>query len=134
LADQVGEPLFAVLKQAVQRDAALWVLCPCSAGQISLTSDELGQSAFIYYLVRGLQGLADGYNAESRTDKRVSLRELGNFLAVHVDRWARQNRGVGQVPVLFGGSPEADVILVPVRTGPAAQEEERPPRRTRAGC
>jgi hypothetical protein len=101
LADDVAGRLPPLLEPAVAEDAALYVLLPCSPGQVALTSEELGQSVFGHYLVEGLRGRADGYNPDDRTDDTVTLDELAAFVTAHVDRWAQQNRGPRQTPMLL---------------------------------
>jgi hypothetical protein len=78
------------------------VLCSCSPGQVSLTSEDVGLSVFGYYFELALSGWADGYNAENRRDGRVSAREVGDFVRLHVDRWAARNRKAQQMPALYG--------------------------------
>jgi hypothetical protein len=72
------------------------VLCSCSAGQSSLTSEVLQGSVFAYWLDQGLQGRADTNDSQS-----VTVKELARFVEEQVDRWARANRGQRQQPRLF---------------------------------
>jgi hypothetical protein len=101
LADDVADRLQPLLEQTVADDPDLFVLLPCSPGQVALTSEELGQSVFGHYLVEGLRGRADGYNPAGRADETVTLDELAAYVTAHVDRWARRNRGRAQTPVLL---------------------------------
>jgi len=97
LAAEVAEVLEPELQEALRRDERLHVLTACSPGQVSLASEELGHTLFGYHLLRGLRGRAD------RTGEgRVSLRELDEYVAREVDRWAWHNQGVRQTPRLLG--------------------------------
>lgn len=91
-------------------DPGLLVLLACSPGQASLVSEELGQSVFGYYLAEGLRGKADGQGQPAERDGRVSVRELAEYVARRVDRWAWQNRAAHQVPKLLG-DPGLDFVL-----------------------
>src|SRR5439155_64864 len=78
------------------------VLCACSPGQVSLSSEAAGRSIFNYYVEEGLRGWADGYGPRGRRDGRVTVTELAEFVKVRVDRWAQRNRNARQTPVLYG--------------------------------
>jgi hypothetical protein len=97
LADDTARRVRPVLEAAVATDRRLWVFLPSAPGQTALTSEELGQSVFGYYFAEGLRGRADG-----RKDRTITLDELAAYVAAHVDRWAIQNRGLRQTPVLLG--------------------------------
>lgn len=99
------------------------VLCSCSPGQVSLTSEDAGLSVFGYYFELGLRGWADGYNANSRKDGRVSIGELATFVRLHVDRWAARNRKAQQMPVLYG---KGDFDLVTPEHGQIGEANELP--------
>lgn len=101
LADDVAARLPAALGPALAEDAALWVLLPCSPGQLALTSEELGQSVFGHFLAEGLRGRADGCIVGTRADGVVALDELGAYLTARVDRWAQRHRGTRQTPLLL---------------------------------
>jgi hypothetical protein len=77
-------------------------LCACSPGQVALASAEMGRTVFSYYLEEGLRGWADGYGGHDKPDRRVAVRELADFVAARVDRWAWRNREARQTPVLYG--------------------------------
>jgi hypothetical protein len=111
-ADRVAEMLEARLTKEMP---SFLVLCPCSSGQSSLTSEVLRSSVFAYYLDQGLVGEPDRDQIPS-----VSVRQLCQFVEAKVDRWARNNRGLRQVPRLFG---EGDFILAPVGRLPLEKTE-----------
>src|SRR5262249_12871919 len=73
------------------------VLVPCAPGQVPLASPELGRSVFGHYLEEGLRGWADTEEAGL-----VSATTLTEYVQVRVDRWAQENRGVRQTPMLLG--------------------------------
>ncbi|MBV9124389.1 MAG: hypothetical protein JO112_13600, partial [Planctomycetes bacterium] len=124
LANDVPDRLQPILEDAVKRDPHLWVLCACSPGQVSLASEDLGQSVFGYYLVQGLNGWADLYNPDHQHNGKVSVRELAEFVAARVDRWAMHNRNVHQTPFLLG--PDGDFDLVVLPKGQALKPETLP--------
>jgi hypothetical protein len=109
LVDDVAERVETVLREVP--DDKRVVLCACSPGQVALASEELGQSVFGYYLKEGLRGWADGW-VDGKQDRLVSVQELARFVTARVDRWARENRGVRQTPVLVPS--DGDFILVEV--------------------
>jgi hypothetical protein len=109
------EPL---LKQAASDDPHLTILCACSRGQSSLTAEELGHSVFAHFLCQGLSGQADSHNPKKRSDGRVSLLELEEYLIAEVDRWAQRHRGVRQTPHRIGS--EDDFTILQPREGAAA--------------
>lgn len=108
LADDIAEKTQEAL--AAEKDLPFFVLCACSKGQLSLVSEELGQSVFAYYLDQGLRGSADGYGPHGRKDQRITVTELAEFVKVRVDRWAWQNRGVRQTPILLGKGDDFPLI------------------------
>jgi hypothetical protein len=139
LADDVATRLPTLLEPEVGKDPALlFVLLPCSPGEVALASDELGLSVFGHYLVEGLRGKADGYNPAGRVDETVTLDELAEYVRSHVDRWAWENRHLHQIPLLLAKDPEQArrVQLTLMRvvgkvTPQAAQEATSPDALTR---
>lgn len=103
-----------------------FVLCPCGPGEFSLPLGDKQASAFAYYIAQGMAGPADRYNARRETDGRVSVRELAAFVTARVSRWAEQNRGVRQTPVLYPAS--GNLADFPLTFEPhAAPEAADPP-------
>jgi hypothetical protein len=92
-------------------DDKLLVLCACSPGEVSLTSEELRHSVFGYYVMEGLRGWADGC-LDGKPNQRVTVRELEKFLRARVARWARENRGAEQTPVLWGSAEDFELAKV----------------------
>ncbi len=91
----------ALLQNAVRDDKDLQVLWACAPGEHSLTSEDLGHSAFAYYLREGLRGAADGCTADGKAgvrNGRVTVRELARFVQARVGRWAAGTRGTRQTP------------------------------------
>jgi hypothetical protein len=112
---------------AAPEERGLLVLCACSPGQVSLVSEELGQSVFAYYIGQGLSGHADGYGPDGRRDGRVTVRELAAFVADHVDRWAAKNRNARQTPALFGRGEDFAVAEGTPEKAPRPEEPPSPP-------
>jgi len=114
LANDSAERVQAVL---AGQDLDFAVIGACSGGQVSLASEELGQSVFGYYLVEGLRGWADVY---TQKDDRVTVGELAQFVNVRVGRWALQ-RELQQSPFyipLKENGKEKDFILARAERGP----------------
>jgi hypothetical protein len=109
LADDVATPLQDLFRKKFASEMLL--LCPCQPGEVPLVSEEMGQSVFGYYLEEGLRGFADGYNDEEYRDRRVTVRELADFVKARVGRWALRNRGVRQTPVLLGEGRDFALVV-----------------------
>jgi hypothetical protein len=101
LANDAAARLEPLLDEMLPQDANLAVLCACSPGQVSLTSEDLGQSVFGHFLYRGLCGEADGAGPTGKVDRRVSVRELAEYVTAEVDRWAQRQRQARQTPQLL---------------------------------
>src|SRR4029077_15516373 len=101
--DRVAEKLETLL---LKEGPKFLVLCPCSAGQESLTSEVLRCSVLAHYLDLGMQGKAD-----RDEDGNVTVQELFDFIKPRIDQWARNNRGVRQEPRLFG---KGDFVVAPL--------------------
>src|SRR5207244_6082355 len=93
VASRISQELKAV------EDPLRMALLSCSPGQVSLVSEDLGQSVFGYYLEEGLRGWAQGWNAEGKSHGQVSARELAEFVKRRVDRWAERNRRTRPTPI-----------------------------------
>lgn len=128
LANDVATPLDEALRREVAKEGrSLFVLCACGPGQTSQVSEELGASAFAYYLHEGLCGAADGEDPRRPPDGSVSVRELETFVTRRVGRWAALARGVAQTPRLYGDGPDFDLVsTATARPGPRALRPEVP--------
>lgn len=82
----------------------LVILNSSGRGQRSWTSPELRGSVFGHFLRLGLAGEADVVSGNS--DRRVTLRELTDYLDQEVNSWTRYHRGADQIPVLLPTSAE----------------------------
>jgi hypothetical protein len=121
LADDVAARAQTVLQAQAPKDPHLRVLWACGPGQHSLTSEELGHSAFAFYLSEGLKGRADGWAPDDRfssRDDRVSVRELARYVQARVDRWSVETGRPRQTPQFLGDGE--DFPLVPVPEGKPA--------------
>ncbi len=112
LRSDVAAQVRPVVEKAVEGSANLQVLCACSPGQVSWTSEELGHSVFAYFVARGLRGRADGALPDGKRDKRVSAAELVAYVRRHVDAWVAQNLGERQTPYAVGAVDDFPVTLV----------------------
>jgi hypothetical protein len=110
LYNNVAEYAHGAVEEALKLDTDLLVLLPCSPGQVTLISDELGMSVFGYYLDEGLRGFADRYNERHKENGRVTVAELGKFVAARVDRWSLTNRRTRQTPQLLGKARDFELL------------------------
>lgn len=124
LSNDIAGRLRPTLEKAVAADPSLWILSACSPGQVSLVSEEMGQSVFAFYLAEGLRGRADGCLEEARPDRNLSVRELARFVTARVDRWAERNRQTRQTPFLLG---KGDYTVRSLEGGQDQSEQEAPP-------
>jgi hypothetical protein len=118
LPDDVAQSFQSLFRPRYEKD--MLVLCPCSPGEVPLASEDLGHTVFGFYLEEGLRGFADGYNESEKRDGRVSVRELAAFVKARVQRWALQNRGVRQTPVLLGEGKDFDLAAYEQAKAPTA--------------
>jgi hypothetical protein len=124
LVNDAATCLQPLLKEVVENDPSLSVLCACAPGQESMVAEELGHSVFAYFLWEGLRGQADGENAKHRRDGRVSLQELAGYVTAHVEQWTLRHRGVRQSPRLHGPSDDYPLVAVDSRAAPPAEPPE----------
>jgi hypothetical protein len=110
LNDDVAESLHALLQQ--EKNKKLLVLCACAPGQVSLVSEEMGQSVFDYYLDEGLRGYAAPYPADKARRGHITVKQLAAFVRARVDRWAWENRGVRQTPILQGEGDDFSLVVL----------------------
>jgi hypothetical protein len=78
----------------------LVVIGSSAADQRSWGAPEWKQTAFLHYILEGLQGAADGKGGGSKND-RVDAFELYTYAHDQVRQWARNNRARPQTPVLL---------------------------------
>ncbi|MFO0890562.1 MAG: carboxypeptidase-like regulatory domain-containing protein [Isosphaeraceae bacterium] len=99
-------------------DGSLAVLVPCSVGEFAAWSEQLGQSVFGHFFVKGLTEPG----ADSDTDRAVSVRELADYLTTRVDAWTLQHLGMRQRPMLIGSTGE--LLLASLNRRKAETPEE----------
>ena len=137
LLDDATPALHAYLKaKQDSRELRCPVLLSCLPDQFSQVIPEEKSSAFAYYLAEGLKGEADGYDAKSTgtRDNKVKLSELTHFLKIRVGRWAKQNRYVAQIPILYGNGNEDFDLTIGVKPAipiPPEDPEKPEPVKTR---
>ncbi len=103
---------------AIPDDGRL-TLASCTPGQTARSADELGHTAFGYYVGLGLAGWAAPPGADS-----VTAYGLASYVRIHVERWAVQVSGARQTPVLLGEGE--DFPLVPLAGRPLVAAPELP--------
>ncbi len=74
------------------------VLFACDDAQHAWSAPEIGGSVFGYMVANGLRGAADSWAGNN--DRRLTVRELFQFVSACVDGYVREHRGRGQTPVL----------------------------------
>ena len=109
-AANVPEHLKPMLETAIADDPNLQILTACGPGQASLTSEELGRSVFVHYLVQGLAGGSSPY-PNKKPGTRVMVREFVDYVKTHVDRWTFYTTGQRQIPEFFSASKTPDYEL-----------------------
>jgi hypothetical protein len=112
-----GNVFLAAFKARLRtsQSKGLAVLCSCAPGQTSWESEADRCSVFGYYVARGLEDKARGWD---RLSPHVTVRALANYVRHHVDRWVRVNRKAVQTPELLGDTSVNFVLprIAPPRT------------------
>jgi len=121
LVDDVSDRVHATLSKPGR---GFLVLASCAPGEFALPMDNVGASAFAYYVAQGLTGAAARYNPAGTAEGRVTARGLAAFVAARVTRWAAKARGARQVPTLYGDAPDFALTFEP-HEGPAAAAPAR---------
>ena len=114
-------------KRACEQNPKLTVLCAAAANESSWVSCRLDESSsgsvFGHFVMEGLKGEADGWNAGTSgaqrdsgqaRDERVSCRELAAYVTHRVHDWAQKNRETSQTVEVFPETGE-DFDLVQIR-------------------
>jgi hypothetical protein len=125
LADEAASLVWPQLQQAVEKDSNLRIFTACSPGQVSLSSEGLGHTAFAYFLVQGLRG-----RAEKRSKGRITLKELAEYVPRAVDEWAWRTFGQRQTPCLLQTNKDKDedeAFPLAILSGPPPAEDGDPP-------
>lgn len=104
----------------------LWVLLPCSVGQVATAATPEPASTFAAAFADGLEGMADE-RPWGNGDGKVGLRELAGYLGDEVDRRSIIHHGRPQTPVVLPALPHTgpDIAIAwkvrgARRTAPAA--------------
>jgi hypothetical protein len=104
------------------------VLVSCSAGEVSYPLYETETSVFMHYIVKGLQGGANGYLSADEWDTAITVQELAAYITDHVYLWVNANLDSRQTPRLYGKAP--DFYVAPssreARTSDKDVDEEAP--------
>jgi hypothetical protein len=122
LVDDVADRVHATLSRPGR---GFLVLASCGPGEYALPMDDVGASAFAYYVAQGLAGAATRYNPAGTAEGRVTARGLAAFVAARVSRWAAKARGARQTPVLYGDAPDFVLTFQP-HEAPAVAPAPRP--------
>lgn len=109
------------VKEQGEPGRSVFLLTSAAPAQRSWSADGLGQSIFAYYLRRGLEGGARGWDAAEPGSITVS--GLHRYILQQVRRWAGLRRGSEQtpqlLPVLTEGQKPRTVFLRPLHPGAA---------------
>ena len=125
----VSDDLFEVLDEKLRRmdqagELSFSVLASGSTGSQTCWSNELGRSAFGWFLDRGLAGNADIWNDARKRNDRVTSPELAAYTRETTSAFANNLRQPSQLPARFG--KDVDFTLLPVPQGgpgPAASPQ-----------
>jgi hypothetical protein len=111
LADNVAATLHDELSAADKAGKLpFFVLTSCKAGEISNTSLEFQHSLFGFFAEQALLGHADGWVGDEEPDRKVSARELAEYVRVEVAHWSAGQRLSPQTPQLYGQGK--DFVLI----------------------
>jgi hypothetical protein len=125
--DNVAQYVEATVRDKVDAEHPLWVLCSYGRGQVAFGARELKNTVFGYYLDQGLQGHARDYNPEQKNDDRITVKDLACFVNARVDRWVRHNYpDAQQTPQLFGQGADFTVKVVG-KTQPSEEPDSSAP-------
>ncbi len=103
----------------------LAVITAHGPGERSWPAEIHDSTVFGHYLAAGLNGSADADG-----DHRVTLWELFEFVAPHVEEWTARNRAAKQRPRLYPAGPEGErraraVVVAMVKSQPAPAAESQ---------
>ena len=101
--------------QKLDAAAGLHVLFSTKSGTVSYESKDLQQGVFTHFLLKGLQGEADGYST-SQKDGLVTFQDLAQFVVDGVRAYGVEH-GQLQVPYQAGES-SGDFLLTSRRVSP----------------
>ena len=87
------------------------ILTSCALAQKSWGSDGLGQSAFSYYLRKGLEGDARKWDP---TSQEITSLGLYRYIREHVSAWARKHCRAAQTPMLIPLGKSPGKIILPI--------------------
>ena len=79
-------------------DRSILILTSCAPAQKSWGADGLGQSAFSYYLRKGMEGGARGWDGSG---EGITAEGLHRYVRAHVSAWAKKNCRAIQTPMLI---------------------------------
>ena len=112
LADEIRQ----IVKDQGKPGSSIFILTSSAPAQKSWSAEGLGQSIFAYYLRKGLEGGARGWDAEE--PESITVAGLHRYVLLNVRRWARLRRDSEQTPQLLAVLPDADkprtVFLHPI--------------------
>ncbi len=86
------------LRKNKERYHGIIVIFSCSSGEVTWAENGYYHTAFAYYFIRGLSGLAD--STIGNNDGRVSAQELFDYVSSSVQQWMVVNRTDIQVPMM----------------------------------
>jgi serine/threonine protein kinase len=127
-----GNSPYARLAEQVRRldkpAGHVFVMTSAAPAQKSWSADGLGQSIFAYYLRKGLEGEAKGWDGTE--PERITVEGLHRYVLDRVRRWARLRRESVQTPLLLPVLPEGEkpskVVLQTIPKGDPAPASPAP--------
>ena len=101
LADEIRQ----IVKDQGKPGSGIFILTSSAPAQKSWSAEGLGRSIFAYYLRKGLEGGAKGWDAEE--PESLTVAGLHRYVLLNVRRWARLRRDSAQTPQLLAVLPDA---------------------------
>ena len=101
------------------------VLTSCGPGEMPQALLELGGSLFGFFVKKGLEGRANGWNAQNRADSRVSADELFAYTQYHVRKFAEKLMPSAQTPCFYGANKTMELRGVDDSLPPLSEFQPR---------
>jgi hypothetical protein len=125
-----GNSPYSQIQKAIQAldkpSRNIFVMTSAAPAQKSWSADGLGQSIFAYYLRKGLEEEAKGWDGTE--PDRITVEGLHRYVLDRVRRWARSRRESVQTPLLLPVLPEGEKpSKVVLQTIPKADSAAGPP-------
>jgi hypothetical protein len=106
------EGLAEQMREIPDGERSAWILTSCAPAQKSWSTDGLGQSAFSFYLRKGLEG--DARDWDTSSPGLVTATGLHRYVLAHVSAWAKKNCRAIQTPMLIPVGKNTRNVTLPI--------------------